>query len=215
MGTTVCFVPSWRNGFGIDRRAGAAPWLGIVVGAVGVALNSTVDDGDLRVGVFPWAMSLVVVCLALCCLGLLNGHAPTSNAWTVVGTWWTTAALLGIGGFFVAIGVGSLLGIDETEAGAVAIIPVVGMAFGLLSMTPALVTLAVGVGKAGKLSRWGRSSLWIAAPVLPLILVYGGAVEGTAETVGSAALLATFGAAWLVLGTSVLRMTPPSELVGQ
>ena len=200
----------WRSGFGVDHRAGAATWLAVVVGAVGATLNSTVDDGDLRVGVFPWTSVVAVACLGLCCLALLNGHGPTPNQWTVVGAWWTVAALVGIAGFFGTIGLGTLLGIDESEAGPVVVFPVVAMAFGLLSMTPALGVLAVGVSKASKLRWWGRASLWAAAPVLPLLLVYGGLVEGTAETVGSAVLLATFAVAWLVLGSAVVGL-PESD----
>ncbi len=203
----------WRRVLGIDRRAGWAPVVTIPVGVLGVVVNSVRDDGDLRVGILPWTLMITVVGLAVCCLGVLNAHRPTPNRWTTIGAWWTAAALLGIGGFFAAIGIGGILGIDEDEAGAAAIIPVLFMAFGMVSMAPALATLGVGVVKARRLAWWGRLAVWTAIPVLPLLLIYGGLVEGTAETVGSILLITAYGISWITLGLALARLS--DDVVGQ
>lgn len=121
----------------------------------------------------------------------------------VAGAWWAAAASAGIAVFFAGIAVGAVLGVEEEDLGAAIIPMVLLMAFGLLSMTPALGLLAVGLEKAKRIRWWGRLGAWIAAPILPLLLVYGGLFEGTVETVGSAILIAAFGLGWLLLGVAV------------
>jgi hypothetical protein len=141
-------------------------------------------------------MVLVVAAFGACALAALSLHRPDPSRWMVAGAWWSAAASAGIA-------VGAVLGVEEEDLGA-AIIPLVFlMAFGLLSMTPALGLLAVGLEKAKRVRWWARLGVWIAAPVLPLLLVYGGLFEGTVETIGSAVLIAAFGIGWLLLGVAV------------
>lgn len=47
--------------------------------------------------------------------------------------------------------------------------------------------------------------MWNATPMLPLIMIYGGFAEGTAETIGMATLIAAFAAAWAMVGQGVVR----------
>jgi hypothetical protein len=197
---------SWRTGFDVNASlAGLAPLIALIVGAAGVVLNIRDANGDMRVGVLPWSMTIAVVCLAVCCLGVLSVHGPNPNWWIIVGAWWTTLALLGVAAFFLSIAFGSLLGIDEEEAGLLAWPPLLGMMFGILSMTPALLTLGVGVTRARVLPWFGTTAVWVAAPVLPVVLISGGLAEGTAETVGLSTLMALFVGAWIVLGIALLR----------
>jgi hypothetical protein len=191
----------WRNGFGLGRDwVWAAPLVSLALVAVGQATNA---DGDIRSGLFPWLMAAAAVGLALLGLRLIAVHGPDVPRSVLIGGWWTTLAFLAIAGFFVAIAVGGLLGIDEDEFGALAILPVIGMAFGLLSMTPAVAVLAFGARRAGILPRWGVWGMWTVTPLLVVLLVYGGLADGPAETVGASVLLGVFAVAWVVIGLSV------------
>ena len=200
---------SWRTGLDINPKwAGLAPIASIAVGAVGVATNA---DGDIRVGLLPWTVFLAMVLLATCCLGVLSAHGPDTNGWLIVGGWWTTLALVGIGGFFLSIAVGSALGIDEEEVGLLVWPPLLGMAFGIISITPAMLMLAVGATRARVLPWFGKAALWVGAPVMPIAMIYGGLAEGTAETSGIGLLMALFMGTWIVLGISLLRTLPTTD----
>ena len=139
---------AWRIGFNVPAGwAAVAPVAALVFAGTGVALGS----GDIREGVFPWAMALAASSLAVCCLGVLAAHGHRARAWIVIGSWWTAAAMIGIAGFFVAIAIGGLAGIEEDEVGLLGWLPVISMAFGIISMTPALSVLGIGVTRAGLL----------------------------------------------------------------
>lgn len=197
---------SWRTGFDINPKlAGLAPIAAIVAGAVGVATNVRDSNGDIRDGLLPWAMFIAMVCLAACCLGVLSAHRSDTNRWAIVGGWWTVLALIGIGGFFLSIAIGSVLGIDEEDAGLLAWPPFLGMAFGIISIMPAMLTLAAGATRAHVLPWFGTTALWVGAPVVPLAMVFGGLAEGTTETVGMSTLMAAFVGAWIILGVALLR----------
>ena len=175
---------AWRIGFNVPAGwAAVAPVAALVFAGTGVALGS----GDIREGVFPWAMALAASSLAVCCLGVLAAHGHRARAWIVIGSWWTAAAMIGIAGFFVAIAIGGLAGIEEDEVGLLGWLPVISMAFGIISMTPALSVLGIGVTRAGLLPRWATLAVWVAAPALPLLLISGGLAEGTAKTSASSA----------------------------
>jgi hypothetical protein len=196
----------WRTGFDINPQlAGLAPIAAIVVGAVGVASNVRDANGDIRDGLLPWAVFVAMVCLAVCCLGVLSAHRSHTNRWVIVGGWWTVLALVGIGGFFLSIAIGSIFAIDEEDAGFLVWPPLLGMMFGIISIMPAMLALAVGATRAHVLPWFGTTALWVGAPVVPLAMVYGGLAEGTAETVGMSTLMAVFVGAWIVLGAALLR----------
>lgn len=191
----------WESGARVDpRTAGFAPIAALLAVTLAIAFSG---DGDIRDGIFPWAMAFAAVCLAMCALGVVAVHRGHSNRWVLVGGWWTTFAMAGVAGAFFAIGVGALLGITEDEAGALSVLPFVAMAFAILSMTPALASLGVGVTRAHVLPRWGVAAVWIAAPLVPTLMIFGGLTEGTVETLGTNGLLGLFAFAWLALGASL------------
>ena len=196
----------WRTGFDINPKlAGLAPIAAIAIGTVGVASNVRDANGDIRDGLLPWAMFLAMVCLAVCCLGVLSAHGSHTNRWVIFGGWWTVLALVGIGGFLLSIAIGSVFAIDEEDAGLLVWPPLLGMMFGIISIMPAMLTLAVGATRAHVLPWFGTTALWVGAPVVPLAMVYGGLAEGTAETVGMSTLMGVFVGAWIVLGVALLR----------
>ncbi|NNE12075.1 MAG: hypothetical protein HKN41_07495 [Ilumatobacter sp.] len=148
---------------------------------------------------------------AACALAALSLHRPDPSRWIVVGAWWSAAACSCVAAFFVGVGAGALLGVEEDDLGVFVIPLVLLMAVGLLSMTPALGILAIGLAKARRVPWWARVAVWIASPVLPLLLVHGGLFEGNVETIGSAVLMGAFVTGWLLLGVAVAsdrRVTP-------
>ena len=190
------------GGLGVDARVtGLAPIAGLFVGAIGLALNTWVDDGDLRAGALPWTMIAAVGCLALCVLGVMAVHGETITWPVVAGGWWCVIAFCGIAGFFLAIGIGTLAGIEEDNVPELlGLLPVMSMAFGLLSMTPALAVLAFGASRARVLPRWGSVALWIAAPALPVLLILGGTADGAAATAVLGIVLSLFAGCWIAVG---------------
>jgi hypothetical protein len=207
---------SWRTGFNINQMvAGLAPIAAIGVGAVGVATNVRDANGDIRDGLLPWAMFIAMMCLAACCLGVLSVHRSHTNRWIIIGGWWTVLALVGIGGFFLSIAIGSVLGIDEEDAGLLVWPPLLGMMFGIISIMPGMLALATGATRAHVLPWFGTAALWVGAPVVPLAMIYGGLAEGTAETFGMSTLMALFVGAWMTLGVSLLRIDPASTQPSQ
>lgn len=198
------------EGLGVNAKvAAAAPLVAVVL--VTVAVLST--SGDIREGAFPWLMASAAIALAWCALGLVALHGERRGA-TTIGGWWTALAFLGVAGFFVAVGVGALLGIDEEAAGPLALLPVISMAFGLVSMTPAIVVLALGATRRRVLPGWGIAALWLAAPLVPTLLIYAGLVDGDAERMGSSAILGLFALAWVVVGLSLHRPAASVQQVG-
>ncbi|MDX1448345.1 MAG: hypothetical protein R3246_04705 [Acidimicrobiia bacterium] len=192
---------SWRNGFQLGGdRIWAAPLVGLALVAIAQFTNET---GDIRKGAFPWLIALTAAGLAAVCLRLVGVHAPDPNRWVLIGGWWTALAFGGIAAFMVAIGVGALFSIDEESMGVFAWVPVIGMAFGLLSMTPAVALLAFGTGRADVLPRWGVGALWTVSPLLLLLLIYGGLAEGTAETIGLTVILCVLASGWVMVGLAL------------
>lgn len=191
----------WRVGFGLNPRiVGLAPFAALVVGGLGIVLT---PSGDIREGLFPWGVASACVLLATTALGVLVVHPTPPARSMLVGAWWSALALCGIAGFFVAIGIGGLLGIDENTDNPLALLPVAAMAFGLLSMMPAMATLLISVRAANRIPQWARNASWLIVPVLPALLILGGLAEGTVETIGSLLLLASFAAGWVTLGLGV------------
>lgn len=193
----------WREGYAIDHRVGWGPVFAVPIGVAAVVINSVRDDGDIRAGVLPWAMTLVVASFAGCALAALSLHRPNPSRWMIVGGWWSTIACACIATFFVGVAVGSALGLEEEDLGPAVIPLVMLMAFGLLSMTPALGLLAVGLAKARRVPRFARLAVAIMSPALPALLILGGLFEGAVETIGSAVLVAAFGIGWVLLGIAV------------
>lgn len=180
--------------------AAVAPVAALLLVAIAQVATPSVD---IREGVFPWFVALAAVLFSICCLGLLAVHVPDDGRWILIGSWWATLAFLGLAGGFLAIAVGGLLGIDEEAAGPFALLPVLGLAFGFVSMAPALIITAVGTTRRKVLPRWGRIALWVEAPLLPLLLVYGGVFEDSAETIGSAIILGLMAILWVAIGVGI------------
>lgn len=208
MHNDVSSVPSrpWERA--ILRVGPVAPIAALVVGIVGFATN---QSGDIRTGLFPLAMAVAFTLLAACAQAVLRVHERPPRMVTI-GGWWTTLALLGPAGFFAGVAVGAMLGLDEETLGGFAILPVASMAFGILTLPLATTILALAVRRSGQLPARTTTSLLVAGWVPPVLMVFGGLAEGTAESLGSAALAATFFGAWLVTGSAVHPGTPTSAI---
>lgn len=154
----------------------------------------------------PWFFGAIPVCLALTCLGLVGIH---EDRWVTVGGVWTALALLGLSGFFFAVGIGGLTGLQdlpEDELGLLAWLPIVSFGFGFLSLTPALVVTAVSTGKAALLPRWGVWALWFMAPLLVVIFIIGGTTPAPVDELAAPVGLALIMLGWVVVGQSLLKV---------
>lgn len=185
-----------------------APTAALVVGILGVATN---QGGDIRSGLFSLAMAVAFTLLATCAQGVLRIHERPPRMVTI-GGWWTTLALLGAAGFFAAVAVGAMLGLDEETLGGFAILPVASMAFGIVTLPIATTIFALAVRRSGQLPARASTPLLVAGWVPPVLMIFGGLTEGTAESLGSAALAATFFGVWVVTGSAVRPRTRASVI---
>lgn len=192
------------NGFGVSAQvAGNAPIL-----AVGLAVPAVVvftSPGDWRTTVVPWFFAAIPACLAVTCLGLVGLH---KNRWVTLGGVWASLALLGLAGFFLAVGVGGLTGLQdlpEDELGLLAWLPIVSFGFGFFSLTPALAITAATTQSAGLLPRWGVWALWFIAPLLVVVFIVGGMGPAPIDELAAPIGLAAIMVGWIVVGQSLLR----------
>ncbi len=203
MDSDVRSVPARSWDSAILRVGPLAPIAALAAATVGFATN---QGGDIRTGLFPLAMAVAFTLLAICAHAVLRVHEQPTRMLTI-GGWWTTLALLGPAGFFGGVAIGAMLGLDEETLGGFAILPVGSMAFGIVTLPIAATILALAVRQSGQLPARTITSLLVAGWVPPVLMIFGGLVAGTAESVGSAVLTATFFGAWLVTGSAVRRRT--------
>ena len=155
-----------------------------------------VDNGDIRDGLFPWMVAGAAASLALVPLGVGGAHDRRPAQ---IGGGLAAATFLGPAIGLAAIGIGGVLGIEEDAAGIMAWIPVIATAFGIIGMAPAVGFLAWTVRRSELLTRAARTALWVIAPVLPLMMVFGGILEGPAESaVFPIAMVLMIGGWWVV-----------------
>lgn len=209
--TTLLFVYWYMRlskhlvkGFGVSARVAAyAPILAVIL--VVPALVVFTSPGDWRASVVPWFFAAIPACLALTCLGLVGLH---ENRWVTLGGVWTALALLGLGGFFLAVGIGGLTGLQdlpEDELGLLAWLPVMSFGFGFVSLTPALAITAATTQRAGLLPRWGVWALWFIAPLLVVVFVVGGMGPAPVDELAAPVGLTAIMVGWTVVGQSLLR----------
>jgi len=208
MQSDVRGVPSGPWEGAILRVGPVAPIVALVVGIVGFATNL---GGDIRTGLFPLAMAVAFTLLATSAQAVLRMHERPQRIVTV-GGWWTTLALLGPAGFFGGVAIGAMVGLDEETLGGFAILPVASIAFGIFTMPIATTIFAMAVQRSGQLPPRTSVSMLVAGWVPPVLMIFGGLAEGTAESLGSAALSATFFGAWIVTGSAVRPGTPTSAI---
>ena len=190
---------TWRSRFALPAQTTT---VGAVASLVLVVLGLVLSAGDLRFGFFPWATGFAALGLVLCAFGLIQAHSPDPGWWVLGGGWWTALALAGLAGAFLSFGVGDLLRLEESDVGVLAYPPFLAASFGILSMSPALLMLSVGLWRANVLPRWGALAVASLVPVLPLMMILGGEAEGSAEDIALAASLGGFALGWVVLGVS-------------
>ena len=127
---------------------------------------------NLRQNGFPWAATLAAILTAICVLGLTALHSPRWTAPVRATGLVTAAALLGIAGFFTALGIEDLL---ATLAGTPRFLSDNQAITGIGTLTGSLLTLVltplglavIGIAtyRAGLLSRTGRLAAMALAAV--------------------------------------------------
>lgn len=181
--------------------ARASPVLATAV--LGVAAAALWLGGDIRVGILPFAAAAGVVLLAVCAQGLLLAHPDASRGFRIA-IWWTTLAVAGPAGFFLAVGIGTLLGIDENGvSGWLAIPPMAAMAFGIVTTPVAMSLLAVGVHRAGVMPRRATVAVAVAGLAPPAMMVLGGLTEGMWENVAAVVTISLYVGCWVVIGQAL------------
>ena len=105
-------------------------------------------------------------------------------------------------GFVAAVAIGGMIGITDEDAGWLAWPPVIGAAFGALTIAPAMAVLAWGTLRASVLPVYGSIALFVAAPMLPLAAF----LEGNVFDGGFITAVVVFAVAWIAIGFS-LRAT--------
>jgi hypothetical protein len=171
--------------------AGLAPFGALLLVATGgAALGS-----DVRVPV-PWLVAGAAALLALCCLGIVAAHAPPPPR-------------LALGGWASAFGFGALalaqvlLGFEDPgdlvgATGPIAELPVLLLGTAIVTVPIANGTLALALGRAGRLPRWGVGSLWAVTPLLPILLLGGTSLGGLLPVVLGALALG-----WVAVGLAL------------
>lgn len=164
---------------------------------------------NLRQNGFPWAATLAAILTAACVLGLTALHSTRWAAPVRVAGLVTAVAILGIAGFFTALGTEDLL---ATVAGTPRFLSDNEAITGIGTLTGSILTLVltplglavIGIAtfRSGLLSRTGRLSAVALAPCL----VLGALVSAAATSAPTAASwVPLFGACWFLLGRDLLR----------
>ena len=164
---------------------------------------------NLRQNGFPWMATLAALLTAACVLGLTALHSARWSAPVRAAGLVTVAALLGIGGFFTALGIEDLLAtvagtprfLSDNEA-ITGIGTLAGSVLTLVVTPLGLAVIGIATFRSRLLSRTGRLSAVALTPCLVLgALISAAATSAPAATVW----VPVFGACWLLLGYSLLR----------
>ena len=198
----------WWNHPGLVRVGGIAGMLSPLPLLAAGWITAT-GGQNLRQNGFPWAATLAAILTATCVLGLRTLLAPRGSAVVRVVGPATAVALVGIAGFFAALGTEDLL---ATMAGTPRFLSDNEAITGIGTLTGSLLTLVVtpvgllilGVAafRSGLLSRSGR----IAALALTPSLILGALTSAAATSApAAAAWVLVFSAFWFLLGRALLR----------
>ena len=197
----------WKNNLALVRIGGIAGMLSPLPLLAAGVITATAGQ-NLRQNGFPWAATLAALLLAVCVLGLRALLSADGSAVVHVAGMVTAIALVGIAGFFAALGTEDLL---ATVAGtsrflsANEAITGIGTLFGSvlsLVVTPlGLLILGVAAYRSRLLSRSGR----IAALALTPCLVLGALTSAAATSApAAAAWVLVFSACWFLLGRALV-----------
>ena len=220
-GSTGSAVPLGQSGSVGNRRASGwwnHPALVRIGGIAGVlsplpllaaGLITATAGQNLRQNGFPWAATLAAILTALCVLGLRAVLSTSGSAVVRVAGLATAVALVGIAGFFAALGTEDLL---ATVAGTSRFLSDNEAITGIGTLTGSLLTLVVtpvgllilGVAalRSRLLSRTGR----FAAVALTPCLVLGPLTSAAATSApAAAAWVLVFSACWFQLGRALLH----------
>lgn len=193
-------------------RVGGIAGLVMPVPILTAAAITVVVGPNLRQYGFPWLAALAAVLSGACTLAVAAAHAGRWRRPPRAATMTTMAGLLGVAGFFAAIGAEDLI---ATRAGGTRLLSDDGAITAVGTLVASVLTLVVvpvgfgmlgsAVGRARVLDRPGRLAVASLAPSL----ILGALVSATTDLAWmSAAALAVFAACWYMLGRSLLGVQP-------
>ncbi len=197
-------------------RAGGIAGLLVPLPLLAAAAIDLAVGPNLRQFGFPWAAALAAASAGACTLALTAVHRPHWKRPLVsVGTV-TAAGLLGVAGFFAALGAEDLLaGLAGTDRflsdndAVTALGTLVASILALLAVPIGLLVLGVATLRSGVLDRPGRVA---SVALTPLLLLAALSTAATAVAAVPAACLVLFGVAWALLGRSLLHLGPRPPL---
>ena len=191
-------------------RFGGFAGLLVPLPALGAAAVSVAVGPNLRQFGFPWLAALAAVLAGACTLGLAGVHAARWGRPLRSVAVATAAGLLGVAGFFAALGVEDLLAglaggsrfLSDNDT-VTAVGTLVASVLALLVVPLGLLVLGVAALHSHRLDRTGRLA---AAALTPSLLLAALAAAATASATTSAVCLGLFGVCWAVLGRSLLHL---------
>ena len=191
-------------------RLGGIAGLLVPLPVWGAAVISLVVGPNLRQYGFPWAAALAAVLAGACTIALTGAHAGRwGRGLRAVGVS-TAGALLGVAGFFAALGVEDLIAgqvggtrfLSDNDT-VTAVGTLAASVLSLLVLPLGLLVLGVAVLRSARLDRAGRLAAAALAPLLVLAAFTGAA---TVSAAAAAACLGVFGMCWMLVGRSLLRL---------
>jgi hypothetical protein len=198
----------WWNRPAAVRIGGIAGMLSTLPLLAASMVTATAGQ-NLRQNGFPWAAVLAAILTALCVLGVTALHSSRWAAPVRATGLVTSAALLGIAGFFMALGFEDLL---ATWAGVARFLSDNEVITGIGTLTGSVLTLVLAplgllvVGIATFRSRLLSSSGRLSAVALGPCLILGALISAAAMSAPvAAAWVPIFCICWFMLGRSLLR----------
>ena len=206
--TSSSLAARWLDRPGLPRLGGLAGLLSPLPLLAAGLITATAGQ-NLRQNGFPWAATLAAILCAVCILGLTALHSTRWTARERAAGLVTVAALVGIAGFFTALGAEDLL---ATLAGTPRFLSDNEAITGIGTLTGSIVTLVIaplGLAVIGiatfrsrLLGRAGRLSAVTLAPCL----VLGALVSASATSaLVAAAWVPALAACWFLLGRDLIR----------
>lgn len=195
----------------ITRAAGFAGLL-LPVPLLGAAWFTVTMGPNLRENGFPWTAAAAGVLAAICTAGLTGLHGSRWGRSGQAAGLATVAAMLGIAGFFAALGTEDLLArqlgmrryLSDNDV-ITGVGTLTASALTLIVVPLGLVILGIATLRTAVLDRTGRLATAALAPCLLGSAITAGA---SSSTIAPSAWIVLFGGCWFLLGRSLRRAAP-------
>ncbi len=190
-------------------RAGALAGLLVPLPVIAAAVITIAHAANIRQNGFPWAAAAAAVSAAACTLALTGVHARQWRAPERAVGLITVGGLLGVAGFFVALGLEDLI---ATVFDTPRFLSDNDVVTGVGTLTASLLSIVVVplgwilVGVAALRARVLAPTARVATVLLTPLLIAGVITSAAFDsTTAAAAWLALFSACWCLIGRDILH----------